>query len=102
MSILKLCVFCLSLYFVSSRVVLADEDDSMEIFEDIFIGMSMAACEENKECSDIMASMFFPILVVFILSAIICPPKEEEFEYPKPKRVVRVGASYAVGKMIFS
>jgi len=63
---------------------LADEDDSMELFEDIVIGMSIAACEENKDCSDLMTDMFFPILVVAIISVIICPPKEEEFEYPKP------------------
>ena len=100
MSILKWGVICFALYSVSVRAVVADEDDGMELFEDIVIGMSIAACEADKECSDQMASLCFPILVVAIISCIVCPPKEE-VEYPKSKRVVRIGASYAVGKMIF-
>ena len=100
MSILKWGVICFALYSVSVRAVVADEDNGMEIIEDIVIGMSMAACEADKECSENMSNMFFPILIVAIISCIVCPP-QEDVEYPKPKRVVRIGASYAVGKMIF-
>lgn len=103
MSILKWGIICFALYCISVRVVVADEDDSFEVFEDIVIGMSIAACEADEECSNQMDSLFFPLLVIAIISCIVCPPPEEEdMDYPKPKRVARVGASYVAGKMIFS
>ena len=84
----------------------ADEDDSFgDLLEDVALGFTIAACEAAESCSKTMDAICFPILLVALITFCICPSKEEDnrnYKPLKPRRVVRTGIAYGVGRVLFN
>lgn len=104
MSITKIVffLFCISSY--SCILARADEDDSFSaLLEDVALGFTFAACEADEVCSKTMDTLFIPILLIALITFLVCPPTEDRNYQPmKPRRVVRTGLAYGVGRSLFS
>ena len=96
------CVSALS-YIVPTK---ADEDDSFgDFLEDVALGFTIAACEADESCSKTMDAIRLPVLLVALITFCICPSKPKDdrnFEPLKPRRVVRTGVAYGVGRLLFN
>ena len=84
----------------------ADEEDSFgDLLEDVALGFTIAACEADESCSKTMDALCLPILLVALITFCICPSKEEDnrnYKPLKPRRAVRTGIAYGVGRVLFN
>ena len=84
----------------------ADEDDRFKyLLEDVALGFTIAACEADESCSKTMDAICLPILLVALITFCICPSKEEDnrnYKPLKPRRAVRTGIAYGVGRVLFN
>ena len=94
-------LFCVTLH--TNTYVFADEDGFYEVMEDVTLGITLAACEADEACSASMNVLIVPVtLLVIIFHCMNGEDSEYECTRLKPKRVVRTGVAYAVGRAMFS
>ena len=94
-------IFCLANTYTIAK---ADEDDGFtEALIDFSSGMAVAACEADKGCNAMMTALIIPIIIIYITCVclgVIDLPEPREPHDP-PKRLIRMGIGYAVGRHIF-
>ena len=93
----------ISIIYLQLCMVIADEDDNYGLLLDFAAGASVAACEKDEQCSEMMpilTLLSFAIVLIVNICECVSPPKKHQ--KIGMKNIMATGAGYGFGKLSFN